>query len=467
MRVSSGDIVELWVDNLTFGGQGIARLDGLAVFVKGALPGDRVLAVIIKKKKAYAEARMIELLYPSPERIESPCPYFRTCGGCQWQNLRYERQLEYKKRFIQEAMDRVGLIKDIPVNPTIPSERTYAYRNKMEFSFSDRPWVMPSEFKTGVEKRGLALGLHVPGTFNKIIDMEACLLQHDLGNQILRVVKDYALNSRLPAYNLKEHKGFWRFLVLRRSEATGEWMVNVVSSEENQSIMSSLAEKLIEHFKGIRTVVNQISTKKAAIAVGEKEIVVAGDGCLGDRIGPYSFQISAGSFFQTNSIGAENLYQKVMEYSELEGSETVLDLYSGTGTISIFLSGCARQVIGMEIVRSAIKDAEINCQINRVSNCRFILGDIKKNLKEVSIKPDVLIIDPPRAGIHKDVLRIVMDMAVKRVVYVSCNPATMARDIGHMASHYEIQEIQPVDMFPQTYHTEAVAKLRLKKVKKL
>jgi 23S rRNA (uracil1939-C5)-methyltransferase len=293
--------------------------------------------------------------------------------------------------------------------------------------------------------------------------MEACLLQNDLGNQILRYVREFALNSGLPAYNLRGHHGFWRFLVLRRSESAGEWMVNLITSIENRPIIDALAQKLMERFKEIRTIVNQISAKKAAIAIGDREIVATGDGFLEDRIGPYTFQISAGSFFQTNSIGAENLYKKVMEYSELEGTEVVLDLYSGTGTISTFLSGYARQIVGMEIVQSAVKDAEINCRKNHISNCRFIPGDIKESLKQLTIKPDVLIIDPPRAGMHNDVLRMVMDMAVKRVIYVSCNPATMARDIGLLDSNYEIQEIQPVDMFPQTYHTEAVAKMNLKK----
>ena len=463
MRISKDDISELWVDNMTFGGQGIARLDGLAVFVKGALPGDRVLAQIIKKKKTYAEALMIKLLSPSPDRIESPCRYFGYCGGCQWQNIRYERQLEYKRNFVKEAIERVGLIKDIPVNPTIPSERTYEYRNKMEFSFSDQPWYMPNAFKAGIRGENLALGLHSPGTYYKIIDLETCLLQNNLGDKILGFVREYALESGLPAYNLKTHQGFWRFLVLRRSESAGDWMINVVSSEENQAIMNVLAEKLAERFKEIRTVVNQISAKKAAIAVGDREIVVKGDGYLEDRLGPYSFQISASSFFQTNTTGAENLFQKVLEYSGLDGSEIILDLYCGTGTISIFLSGQAREVVGMEIVQSAIEDAETNCRRNNISNCRFILGDIRKNLKDLSIKPDLLIIDPPRSGMHKDVLRAVMDMAVKRIIYVSCNPATMARDIGLMSTNYETEAIQPVDMFPQTYHIEAVAKMSLKK----
>ena len=463
MKLLRDDIVELWVDNMAFGGQGIARLEGLAVFVKGALPGDRVLAQIIKKKKTYAEAMMIKLLSPSPDRIESPCRYFGYCGGCQWQNIRYEKQLEFKRNFVREAMERVGLIKDIPVNPTIPAKRAYEYRNKMEFSFSDQPWFMPSDFKGGISGKKLALGLHSPGTYYKIIDLETCLIQNNLGNEILHFVREYALESGFPAYNLKTHQGFWRFLVLRRSESAGDWMINLVSSEENRAIMNLLAEKLTERFKEIRTVVNQISAKKAAIAVGDREIVVKGDGYLEDRIGPYSFQISASSFFQTNSAGALNLFNTVLEYSELDGSEIILDLYCGTGTISIFLSGYARELIGMEIVKSAIDDAETNCRRNNISNCRFILGDIRKNLKDLSIRPDLLIIDPPRSGLHKDVLGVVMDMAVKRIIYVSCNPTTMARDIGMMSTNYETEAIQPVDMFPQTYHIEAVAKMRLKK----
>lgn len=448
---------------MAFGGRGVSRLDGMAVFVKGAMPGERVLARIGKKKKSYAEASITGLLSSSPDRIEAPCPYFGYCGGCQWQDLRYERQIEYKRNFIRETLERVGSIRGLQVNPTVPSPKQYGYRNKMEFSFSDRPWYMPSDFNPGMEKKNLALGLHAPGTFYKIIDMAACLLQHDQGNQILRFVREFALNSRLPAYNLKGHHGFWRFLVLRRSEFTGEWLVNLVTSEENQPVIATLAENLTERFREVRTVVNQISAKKAAIAVGDKEVLAAGDGFLEDRLGPYLFQISAGSFFQTNSPGAENLYNKVMEYSELNGSETVLDLYSGTGTISIFLSGSARRVIGMEIVQSAVKDAELNCRRNNISNCSFITGDIRENLKRLSVQPDLLIIDPPRAGLHKDVLKSVMAMAVEKIIYVSCNPAALARDAGLLASDYELEEIQPVDMFPQTYHTEAVAKLTLKK----
>ncbi len=459
MRLRKGDIVELWIDKAAYGGQGVARMDGLVVFVRGAIPGDRVLARIIKKKKSYSEAILLELTRSSSDRIQAPCPYSGYCGGCQWQYLRYERQLEYKRDQVRESMTRIGTIEDILVHDTIPSEKTYGYRNKMEFSFSDRRWLMPEEFEEEDEEIGFGLGLHVPGTFYKVLDVDECLLQHDTGNHILREVKRYVRESDAPVYGLRSHNGFWRFLTLRYSTASDEWMVNLVTSEERADVTAPLAESLSHRFGNIRTVVNNINTRKAAIAVGEREKILLGEGYIRDRVGPFIFQISANSFFQTNSAGAEKLYEKVAEYAGLSGSETVLDLYCGTGTISIFLSARAKEVTGMEIVESAILDAERNCRENNVDNCRFILGDIREKLPELGLKPDVVVIDPPRAGMHKDVLAGVMEMATDRIVYVSCNPTTMARDIGWMAEMYEVVEIQPVDMFPHTYHIEAVARL--------
>ena len=265
--------------------------------------------------------------------------------------------------------------------------------------------------------------------------------------------------SGIPVYDLKSHKGFWRFLVLRYSTASDEWLVNVVTSEEKKEIVMHLADVLLRRIEKIKTVVNNINRRKASIALGEKEIILAGEGYIEDKIGAFNFQVSANSFFQTNSLGAEKLYEKVAEYAELDGSEIVFDLYCGTGTIPIFLSGRAKEIIGMEIAESAVIDAERNCRYNYVANCNFILGDIRKRLFDPKKKPDVLIIDPPRAGIHQDILAGIMDISPERIVYVSCNPATMARDIGRMSGKYELIEIQPVDMFPHTYHVEAIGKL--------
>jgi 23S rRNA (uracil1939-C5)-methyltransferase len=300
----------------------------------------------------------------------------------------------------------------------------------------------------------------VPGTFDKIIDVDACLLQQERGNEILAEVKRLAAESGLPPYGIKSHEGFWRFLALRHSAYLDDWMVNLVTSEMRSEVVLPIAERLTALFPNVKTVVNNITAKKASIAVGEREAVLAGDGILQDRIGASVFQISANSFFQTNSTGAERLYGKVAEYAELKGGETVLDLYSGTGTIPIFLAQSAKRVIGMEIVESAVLDARRNCQANGIENCEFLLGDIRENLAFLRLQPEVMIIDPPRAGMHQDVLSRVLEIGAKRVVYVSCNPATLARDLGQMQEHYHVAEIQPVDMFPHTYHIECVAKLQ-------
>ena len=463
MRIRKSDIVELWVDRMAYGGHGVARLDGLVIFVDGAVPGDRVMARIVKMKKDYANANLLEIIDPSPDRIQAPCPYSGYCGGCSYQHLKYEKQLEYKKGQIKDSMARIGALNNVLVHDVIPSDRIYGYRNKMEFSFSDRCWVPAEDYATGEGERGFGLGLHVPGTFYKVIDIDACLLQQDTGNLILAEVKRYVRESGVPVYGLKSHRGFWRFLTLRYSAAFDEWLVNLVTSEEDRGVVMPLAEALCKGIDKIKGVVNNINTRKAAIASGEREIILLGEGYIRDMIGPYNFQVSANSFFQTNTSGAGRLYEKVIEYAELEGHEVVLDLYCGTGTIPIFLSRSAKEVIGMEIVESALFDANRNCVSNNALNCRFILGDIRERMSDIRFKPDVLIIDPPRAGIHTDILEGIMRMAVKRVVYVSCNPATMARDIGRMSDKYLVKEIQPVDMFPHTYHIEAVAKMVLRK----
>jgi len=462
MIIRKEDFIELWVDNLAYGGEGIARVDGFVIFIRGAVPGDRIIARIFKKRKGYANASIIEILDPSPARIPSPCKYSGHCGGCNYQYLDYDTQLFYKREHVIDSIKRLGSIEDVKVNETIPSEEKYGYRNKMEFSFSDRKWILPEDYIKTDENKELALGLHVPGTFYKVIDIDTCLLQHNEGNSILKTVKEYTLESKIPAYGLKSHEGFWRFLTLRYSKSFDEWMVNIVTSDNGYDLLMSLAEILHKKYNNISTIVNNINRKKAAIAVGEEEVLLSGKGYIKEMIGEYEFQVSANSFFQTNTQGAEKLYGKVLEFAELSGKENVVDLYCGTGTIPIFLSKYAGEIIGMEISESAVIDAKNNCSINGVNNCRFIPGDIKDTISDLNSKPDVLIIDPPRSGIHKDIINVIMEIGVKKMVYVSCNPATMARDIGIMSPKYRIEEIQPVDMFPHTYHIETVAKLTLR-----
>ncbi|MFC1814425.1 23S rRNA (uracil(1939)-C(5))-methyltransferase RlmD [Thermodesulfobacteriota bacterium] len=459
MTLKKGQLIDLNITDIVFGGKGLARVNGLAVFVEQAIPLDVVTVRIIKKKKKYAEARIVELVKPSPYRIKPPCIYSGFCGGCKWQFLLYQRQLIYKRRHVIDALEHIGKIQDVPVQAAIPSARRFGYRNKMEFSCADRRWLLPDELGKAGDDPGFALGLHVPGTFYKVIDTKACLLQPELGNQILNDVREFIKKSDAPVYGLRSHIGFWRFLMLRHSVSNDQWMVNIITATEERSKVKPLADHLMKTYSQIVSVVNNITARKAGVAVGEYEISLAGLALIRDKIGPFQFEISANSFFQTNTRGAERLYQIVAAYAGLSGNETVLDLYSGTGTIAIYLAGSAKEVIGLEIIASAVKDAYNNCRLNGVSNCRFIQGDIKNSLSQITDRPEVMIIDPPRAGIHKDVIKQVIAMAPDRIVYVSCNPATMARDLSMIKDHYAVLEIQPVDMFPHTFHIESIARL--------
>ena len=459
MTVKKGQVLEMDITDMAIGGRGVARVEGLVVFVDYAIPGDKVLARIGKKKKSHAEARVESLLTPSPSRIDPPCPYFGYCGGCKWQFVDYEKQLAFKRQFVKDAFDHIALIPDVPVNPTLPSDRIYGYRNKMEFSCSDRRWLLPSEMGREDLETNFALGLHVPGTFHKVLDIDACLLQPDSGNTLLRHVSDFMRHSERPVYGLKSHEGFWRFLMLRHSDFYDQWMVNVITFNEDRDAVLPLVRSLETRFPEVVSVMNNITSRKAGIAVGEYEVCLSGDSVIKDRIGAFEFEVSANSFFQTNSKGAETLYSVAKTYAGLTGNETVVDLYCGTGTISIFLSDMASQVTGLELVESAVQDAEKNCRQNGITNCRFILGDIKDSLGQITRRPDVLIIDPPRSGMHKDVVKQVADLGAGRVVYVSCNPATQARDIALMNDIYRVEVVQPVDMFPHTFHVEAVAKM--------
>ncbi len=459
MKIKKGQEVELEITDLAYGGKGIAKIDGFTVFVEQAIPGDRVMARVFKKKKNYAEARIISLLSSSPDRIDAPCAYSGFCGGCKWQFFKYEKQLEYKQRHVAEALNHIGGFKDVSVHSTRASERIFEYRNKMEFSCSDRRWLLPDELGDESIDIGFALGLHVPGTFHKVLDIDKCLICPATGNDIVNTVRQYMKKSGRPLYGLRSHKGFWRFLMIRHSVAFDQWLVNIVTSSKDLAVVAPLADLLCEKFSNIASVVNNVTAGVASVATGEYEIHLAGEQCLKEKLGPYKFEISANSFFQTNTRGAVALYNTVKEYAQLTGKENVLDLYSGTGTIPIWLSDSANEITGIEIVESAIADAKENCRRNNISNCNFIAGDIRHILADIVQKPDVLIIDPPRTGMHPDVVKQVLALAPEKIVYVSCNPATLARDLGLMKDQYRIIEVQPVDMFPHTYHIEAVAKL--------
>ena len=459
MTVKKGQALEVSIADIAFGGKGLVKIEGLAVFVDQAVPGDRALIKIVKKKKSFAEARVVELLEPSPFRVEPRCRYSGYCGGCKWQFLDYSRQVAYKKQHVVDALEHLALLSGIAVHPTLPSENVFGYRNKMEFSCTERRWLLPEELGNPDIKMDFAVGLHVPGTCTKVLAIDTCHRHPDQGNAIRNATRGYMKSSGVPAYGLRSHKGFWRFLMLRHSVDRDNWMVNIVTAAEDRQLLDPLATLIREKFPQVTAVVNNVTARKASVATGEFEVPLAGDRTLRDRIGKYEFEISANSFFQTNTRGARALYETARKYAGLDGTQSVLDLYCGTGTIAICLADQARSVVGMEIVESAIADAEKNCARNGITNCRFILGDIRQLLADYDERPDVMIIDPPRSGMHKDVVKKVLEIGSPRIVYVSCNPATLARDIALMKDVYRVVQVQPVDMFPHTFHIEAVAQL--------
>lgn len=457
MSIKKRKTYELDIIDLAFGGKGLAKPDGFPVFIDGCLPGDRVFVKISKKKKSWAEGKLIHVVNPSALRQKALCKYAGFCGGCKWQQLPYQKQLEYKQKHVEDSLWHIGSLKDIPVKKVIPSVSEYQYRNKMEFSCSQARWLMPEELENPDIKKGFGIGLHVPGTFDKVIDIDRCEIQKELGNDILNEVRQFIKESGLPAYGLRSHEGFWRFLMLRHSVAFDKWMVNIVTKTGNDEILGALAVRLIEKFPKIDSIVNNVTASKSGVAFGEYEKVIAGKDHIKEKLGAYIFEVSANSFFQTNTKACEKLYAKVLEYAQLSGNETVLDLYSGTGTIPIWLSKHAKTITGIEIVESAVRDARKNAALNGIENCEFLVGDIKNVLPQIKTPVDVLIIDPPRAGMHKDVVAQVLGLSAPRIVYVSCNPATLARDLELLDEKYRIHEVQPLDMFPHTYHIESVA----------
>ena len=459
MVPKKGQTLVLEIDDLAYGGRGLARVDGFAVFVDRALPGDTVEARVYRKKKNYAEARVLEILQPSADRVQAPCRYSGHCGGCRLQALSYRKQLFYKRRHVAESLAHIGLLRDVPVHAARPSQQVFGYRNKMEFSCSDRRWLLPEELGRDDVPMGMALGLHVPGTFHKVLDIAACLIQPEAGNAILGHVREYIRASDRPVYGLRSHEGFWRFVMLRHSAAEDAWMVNLVTKTLDRDAVQPLADTLRQAFPRIVSVVNNVTARKAGIAAGEFEVCLAGQPVIIDRIGALEFEISANSFFQTNTRGAETLYGIVRQYAGLGGGETVVDLYCGTGTIALFLAAEAGQVIGVEQAAEAVADARRNSRRNGIGNCRFVAGDAGEVLAQLDVRPQVMVIDPPRAGMHRKVLAQVLALAPGRIVYVSCNPATLARDLALLAEAYVVAEVQPVDLFPHTFHVECVARL--------
>ncbi|HVP36175.1 MAG TPA: 23S rRNA (uracil(1939)-C(5))-methyltransferase RlmD [Terriglobales bacterium] len=451
MNVKKGDLVEVSITDLAYGGKGVGKLDGLVVLVRSGLPGDTLKIRISKKKRNFAEGKPVDILKASESRVHPVCSHFGLCGGCTWQNLDYEAQLYYKEKTVIESLRHLGGFSDFEAEKIIRSEDTYFYRNKMEFSF-------------GRDSSGkLILGLHPYEDFRRVFDLENCYLQSEVSNQIVRWVRDFCREKQLIPYDPKEHTGFLRYLAIREGLNKSEIMVNLVTYSGEFKQAETIATVLMKNFPQIKTVVRNINTRFADIAFGEIEEILKGKGTIQEKLGELYFEVSANSFFQTNTKQAERLFNIVTDYAGLEGSEEVLDLYSGTGAISFFLAQKAKRVAGIESVKDSIENADKNAELNSIKNCRFLLGeakDVLSSLVKENYSPEIIVVDPPRGGMHKKVISSMLEIKPKKIVYVSCNPTTLARDLQILTEKdYVLEKVQPVDMFPQTYHIEAVAKL--------
>ena len=468
MALKKGVELTLTIDGAAFKGKGVGKHEGLAVFVHGTAPGDVVRARVIKKKKSYCEAKLLEIIEPSPDRITPKCQHAPVCGGCSWQHLPYAKQTEYKGQQVKDHVQRIAGLKETIVHPTLAFDQDFYYRNKMEYSFATRRWLTEEEINSEdfVDDNGFAGGLHAPGRFDKILNLNECHLQRPESFEILDFVRNYCLEHDLPAFDHMNHEGFLRNVMIRNSQHTADFMVNLVTYKDEPEIVQKLSEALLEQFPIITTIVNNINDTRSPTSVGRIEKVIYGPGFIVDHIGKHSFKIHPNAFFQTNTLQAEKLYAVARDFAEIKQDDIVYDLYCGVGTLSLFVSEPAKKVLGIELVDVAVKNAKFNAKENKVENVSFIKGDMKDVFTQEIVDefgaPDVLITDPPRVGMHPDVVTRLCELKVPRIVYVSCNTSTMARDLKELAEVYDIVEVQPVDMFPQTYHVEAVAKLRLK-----
>jgi 23S rRNA (uracil1939-C5)-methyltransferase len=468
MNIKKGADIELEIDSAAYKGKGIGKIDGLAVFVPNTAPGDRVKARIIKKKKNYLEGKLLEVLEEGPNRIEPRCQHAQHCGGCNWQHVSYENQLAFKQEQVQDHMHRIGGLTHLEVNKTIGCEQQLYYRNKMEYSIGHKRWLSREEIERDefVSDRCFAAGLHAPGRFDKILNIQECHLQDPISYNILDFVRSWSREHDIAPFNRIDNKGFMRNVVIRKAYYTDDLMVNLVTYQDDQDVMEELADDLLGEFSEITTIINNVNDTRDPTAVGRYEKILYGPGYITEHIGPYHFNIDANAFFQTNTRQAEQLYEVAKDFADIQSGDTVYDLYCGVGTLSLFLSDPAKQVVGIELEEVTIKNARKNAKENEAENVSFVEGDMKdvftSDITDQYGEPDCLITDPPRAGMHPDVVERLKELKVPKLVYVSCNSSTMARDLEELHKVYDILEIQPVDMFPQTYHIETVAKLRLR-----
>ena len=457
------------VEVLDAGAKGVSVAkapDGKVIFLPNVVPGDVVDVQTVKKRKAYYEGKAIKIHSYSTHRIDPVCQHFGACGGCKWQNMAYPQQLFYKNQEVYNNLKRIGKIELPEFEPILGSEKQFFYRNKMEFSFSNARWLTEEEIKSGEELgRENALGFHIPKMWDKILDIKKCHLQQDPSNALRNEIRDFANNHAMEFYNPRENSGFLRTLMIRTA-STGEIMVLIQFFKEDKKNRELLLDFLKERFPEITSLQYVINSKANDTIYDQEVICYHGRDYILEEMEGLKFSINAKSFYQTNSEQAYELYAITRDFAGLTGEELVYDLYTGTGTIAQFVSKKAKKVIGVEAVPEAIADAKLNAERNQITNCEFFVGDMKNVFNDEFIsthgQPDVIITDPPRDGMHKDVVEQILKIAPQRVVYVSCNSATQARDLALMDEVYKIVRVRPVDMFPQTHHVENVVLLEKK-----
>ena len=447
-------------------GKSVAHVDGTVVFVEFAVPGDIVNVKVTKKKKNYMEGFILEIVKPSEDRLQPFCEHFGICGGCRWQPLPYDMQLKAKQQQVWDQLVRIGHLEITDISPILPSDKTKYYRNKLEFTFSNKRWIYNNEDPDSLtDEERLGLGFHVGKFFDKVLDIKHCSLQPEPSNEIRLFIREYAVTHNLEFYNIRENTGFLRNIIIRNNQV-GDVMLTVCFAYDDKDKIVPMLDAIAAEFPQIKSL-HYVINEKLNDSISDLDcILYKGEDAIWETMGKLKFKIGPKSFYQTNSEQAYKLYSVAKEFAALTGNEVVYDLYTGTGTIAQFISDKASKVIGIEYVKEAIEDARINAEANGITNCTFFDGDMKDILTADFIKehgkPEVMIIDPPRAGMHPDVVKVIMEAAPERIVYVSCNPASQARDLAMMSPMYEITAVQPVDMFPHTMHVENVCALKLK-----
>jgi len=472
MKLKNKVLKDIKIEGVAAEGKCITRYDGQVIFVNGVAPGDVADIKVIRKKKSFLEAITLEVKEKSELRQTPFCSHFGTCGGCKWQHLDYSAQLNFKQQQVVDNLTRIGKVELPNISPIMPSKETRFYRNKLEFTFSNKRWLTKEEISQDKQLDRDALGFHIPKRFDKILDIDKCYLQPDPSNDIRLAVRDFAKDNDITFFDILDQKGYLRNLIIRTA-STGEVMVILQVAEDKPDILEKIMNFLSDKFAEITSLNYVINTKKnetfndlEVVTAHGKPYIIEEMPMPNDPSKKVRFRIGPKSFYQTNSEQAVNLYHKAWELASLEGNELVYDLYTGTGTIANYIAPSASKVIGIEYVEAAIEDAKVNSEINGITNTDFYAGDMKDLLNDEFIaqhgKPNVIITDPPRAGMHADVCEVILNAAPKKIVYVSCNPATQARDLAILDSKYKVEAVQPVDMFPHTHHVENIVLLSLK-----